>query len=236
MKERNLNMDTNYLRKLAGLPVQLNESHFDKQLEEPNEGNEFSGELVKARRAGQDEFEVDGKTYPVKEDEMVAERQALIWYDLSVLGDDQDLFAELDELIDQDGGAERVVHPAHAEVGSSDSYRSDNEIGVPLNYRRTLDFLDTVGATVVSENVNEDELRRMAKLAGVELTDQQIAEWANSPGNNYEDRGHYQEQPEGETVDLSLRRYLNADPEAVKIEESHTEAKMMEAYKKFKIK
>jgi len=32
-----------------------------------DEGNEFSGELVKARAQGKDSFDVDGKTYPVKE-------------------------------------------------------------------------------------------------------------------------------------------------------------------------
>jgi hypothetical protein len=32
------------------------------------EGNEFSGELAKAKAAGASEFEVDGKKYPVKED------------------------------------------------------------------------------------------------------------------------------------------------------------------------
>ena len=38
--------------------------------EEPNEGNEFAHELKKARDAGKDEFEVDGKKYKVKESEM----------------------------------------------------------------------------------------------------------------------------------------------------------------------
>lgn len=38
--------------------------------EEPNEGNEFSGELAKAKAAGAKEFKVDGKTYPVKEGEV----------------------------------------------------------------------------------------------------------------------------------------------------------------------
>ena len=42
-----------------------------KQIEEePNEGNEFSGELAKAKASGAKEFEVDGKTYPVKEAEV----------------------------------------------------------------------------------------------------------------------------------------------------------------------
>lgn len=35
--------------------------------EEPNEGNEFSGNLAKAKASGKKEFEVGGKTYPVKE-------------------------------------------------------------------------------------------------------------------------------------------------------------------------
>jgi hypothetical protein len=32
-------------------------------VEEPNEGNEFTGALEKAKTAGQEEFEVDGKKY-----------------------------------------------------------------------------------------------------------------------------------------------------------------------------
>ncbi len=37
------------------------------------EGNEFSGELAKAKAAGKKEFEVDGKKYPVKEDTQLDE-------------------------------------------------------------------------------------------------------------------------------------------------------------------
>jgi hypothetical protein len=43
-------------------------------LDEPaQEGNEFSGALAKAKEAGQDKFEVDGKQYQVKEDGTVEE-------------------------------------------------------------------------------------------------------------------------------------------------------------------
>lgn len=38
--------------------------------EEPNEGNAFSGALDAAKDAGKDEFEVDGKTFQVKEDDV----------------------------------------------------------------------------------------------------------------------------------------------------------------------
>jgi hypothetical protein len=41
--------------------------------EEPTEGNEFTGALEKAKTAGQEEFEVDGKKYKVKEDGSVEE-------------------------------------------------------------------------------------------------------------------------------------------------------------------
>ncbi len=49
-------------------------SQLDQQVvEEPNEGNAFSGALDAARDAGQNEFEVDGKKYKVHEDGSVEE-------------------------------------------------------------------------------------------------------------------------------------------------------------------
>ena len=65
---------------------------------------------------------------------------------------------------------------------------------------------------------------------------QAMREWSNSIYKQYDDRGHYQEPPEGETVDLSLRRYLNADPQKVQIEEDHTEEGMLKEYKAHKKK
>lgn len=62
----------------------------------------------------------------------------------------------------------------------------------------------------------------------------QMREWANSVYQAYDDRGDYQEQPDGETVDLSLRRYLNAKAEPVQIEEDHTPEGMLKEYKEFK--
>jgi hypothetical protein len=61
-------------KRLAGLTADqtLTESkkQTKKNVEEADmdEGNEFSGELSKAKATGKKEFEVDGKTYPVKED------------------------------------------------------------------------------------------------------------------------------------------------------------------------
>ena len=76
------------------------------------------------------------------------------------------------------------------------------------------------------------EMVAKAKAEG-KTESEQMREWANSVYKQYEDRGHYQEPPEGETVDLSLRRYLNADPQKVKIEENHTEDGMLKEYEEF---
>jgi 6-pyruvoyl-tetrahydropterin synthase len=54
--------------------IQSNLKKEDAVTEEPNEGNEFSGELA----SGKKEFEVDGKTYPVKEDSMSIQQLAQI--------------------------------------------------------------------------------------------------------------------------------------------------------------
>lgn len=63
---------------------------------------------------------------------------------------------------------------------------------------------------------------------------EQMREWSNSVYQQYEDRGHVMDQPEGETVDLSLRRYLNADPMKVSLEEDVISDKLIEEYNKFK--
>jgi hypothetical protein len=67
-----------------GMPMRLNTGsgstvHAPKPVgvnEEPNEGNEFSGELAKAKASGAKEFEVDDKTYPVKE---AAKKEKAAW-------------------------------------------------------------------------------------------------------------------------------------------------------------
>lgn len=60
-----------------------------------------------------------------------------------------------------------------------------------------------------------------------------IVEWGNSPFNKYEDRGIVFPEPiEGETVDNSLRKYLDAKP--MKVTTDITESQMVREYDKFK--
>ena len=60
---------------------------------------------------------------------------------------------------------------------------------------------------------------------------QKMSEWANSSEKRIADRGQVIEQPQGETVDLSLRRYLGANPMPVKLSEKKL-LKEFEQYKK----
>ena len=87
----------------------------------------------------------------------------------------------------------------------------------------------------IDDDGDKDETAKKAADDKEAMSEQQqMREWSNSVYKQYEDRGHVMDQPEGETVDLSLRRYLNAEPLKVSIEEDVTAESLAEAYKKFK--
>jgi len=56
-------------KRLHAIENSVNEAKKEKKVDEEDtqEGNEFSGELAKAKATGKKDFEVDGKKYPVKE-------------------------------------------------------------------------------------------------------------------------------------------------------------------------
>lgn len=63
-KGQDMDKDLAEMMRLAGMQAATKVDEDDME-----EGNEFSGALAKAKAAGAKEFEVDGKKYPVKEDE-----------------------------------------------------------------------------------------------------------------------------------------------------------------------
>lgn len=82
----------------------------------------------------------------------------------------------------------------------------------------------------------------LSKLRGIEGVDSATVvgeeeleeEWANST-EHFDGENREMEQPTGEIVDTSLRRYLGAKGSHVTVDEgSHTIEKMTESYKKFK--
>ncbi len=98
------------------------------------------------------------------------------------------------------------------------------------------DFADIDGDGDEKETAKKAAKDKEKSKKSAKTEQQQMREWSNSIYKQYDDRGHYQEPPEGETVDLSLRRYLNADPQKVQIEEDHTEEGMLKEYKAHKKK
>ena len=81
-------------------------SNADEVAEDPNEGNEFSGALAQAKKDGKDEFEVDGKVYKVKEDEIEEGRMS-------------DLHQHIGEMI-ADGASNEEIKKMHPMVSDSD--------------------------------------------------------------------------------------------------------------------
>jgi hypothetical protein len=147
--------------------------------EEPNEGNEFTHELKKAKDAGEDEFEVDGKKYKVKESEEVEE--------------------EVEE--------------------------------------ETLEESPTMDTT---------QLIHLLKLSGVseekinEHIEKLSEEWANTPeGVGETDPTVHGEEDNynfAQAVNLSLKRYLDAQDMKVSVNESHTVEGMRAKYDEMKNK
>ena len=124
--------------------------------EEPNEGNEFSGELEKARKAGKDEFEVDGKKYKVKkesaetDEEVVAEAPTMDTTQLINLLKNSGLSEEainkkLDEWANTPAGVGETEPTKHAGDANDDFAQAVN-----LSLKRYLDAQD------LKINVNEN--------------------------------------------------------------------------------
>lgn len=151
--------------------------------EEPNEGNEFSGALKKAKDAGEDEFEVDGKKYKVKESE------------------------EVDE--------EEVVEEELEEISEAP----------------TMDTTQLIHLLKLS-GISEDQINEHIE----KLSEQ----WANTPEGVGEKEptvhGDEDNYNFAQAVNLSLKRYLDAQDMKVSVNESHTVEGMRAQYDAMKNK
>lgn len=101
---------------------------------------------------------------------------------------------------------------------------------------------DAAAPTAEKSNVNQQNFNEMKSImesinsvSGGEVSDKIDEEWANST-EYFDGDSREMDQPTGEIVDTSLRRYLNAKGDHVTIDEngSHDPEKMMENYKRFK--
>ena len=161
----------------------------DSLEEAPNEGNEFSGELAKAKASGKKEFEVDGKKYKVESEETDT--------------DAEELEEEVEEL---------------------------EEVAVVEDDKEELEESPTMDTT---------QLVNMMKNAGLseEAISEKLNEWANTPEGAAEEESTVYAEPYdlAQSVNLSLKRYLDAESMKVGIKE-HTVEDLKEAYKAKKSK
>ena len=161
----------------------------DSLEEAPNEGNEFSGELAKAKASGKKEFEVDGKKYKVESEESDT--------------DAEELEEEVEEL---------------------------EEVAVAEDDKEELEESPTMDTT---------QLVNMMKNAGLseEAISEKLNEWANTPEGAAEEESTVYAEPYdlAQSVNLSLKRYLDAESMKVGIKE-HTVEDLKEAYKAKKSK
>ena len=89
-----------------------------------------------------------------------------------------------------------------------------------------------------TQPVPDDMYALLARLAQMgEVHEEEVSEeWANAT-DHFDGEDRVMDQPKGEPVDTSLRRYLGANGQPVKVEEAvqdHTVEDMMEAYNAFK--
>ena len=162
----------------------------DSLEEAPNEGNEFSGELAKAKAANKKEFEVDGKKYKVESEEADT--------------DAEELEEEVEEL---------------------------EEVAVAENDKEELEESPTMDTT---------QLVVMMKNAGLseDAINEKLNEWANTPEGAAEQEATSHGEPQenfAQSVNLSLKKYLDAESMKVGIKE-HTVEDLKEAYKAKKSK
>lgn len=70
--------------------------------EEMEEGNEFSGELSKARKEGRKSFEVDGKTYPVKKNKVDETRYRIVSNGQSAIFTENEVIDMIENIVNEE--------------------------------------------------------------------------------------------------------------------------------------
>jgi len=156
-------------------------------------------------------------------------------------GDDEKAKRRAFDKADDEAGKKKVSlkkAPWEESIEESDDEEleeSDDEEKLEESDDEELEEADKPDFADIDDDGDKEETAKKAAKDKKEMTEQeQMREWSNSVYKQYDDRGHYQEQPEGETVDLSLRRYLNATPQKVTVAEDIKPGALAKAYKSFK--
>ena len=203
--------------------------------EAPNEGNEFSGELAKAKAANKKEFEVDGKKYKVESEEAVTEgdvpEYACINTETGAFG-----YCNKDELHNfthmMPAGEFTYFDPTSGvDFADFDDEMADQEGWTKIASNEEISEAPTMDTT---------QLITLLKNSGLseEAINKKINEWANTPDGAAEEEATSHGEPYenfAQSVNLSLKRYLDAEDMKVGLKE-HKVEDIKEAYKKSKEK
>ena len=187
-------------RRNHDLPMGDEETEESVEPTEPSteEGNEFSGELAKAKAAGKKEFEVDGKKYKVESEESDTDAEEL---------------EEAQSQAQKDAFAKMIAKKKGAKK-------------------------DDIEKVEESPTMDTTQLITLLKNSGLseEAIDKKINEWANTPEGAAEEEATSHGEPYenfAQSVNLSLKRYLDAEDFKVGLKE-HKVEDIKEAYKKSK--
>jgi len=194
----------------------------DSLEEAPNEGNEFSGELAKAKAANKKEFEVDGKKYKVESEEADTDTEEL---EEAQSQAQKDAFAKM---LASKKGAKKDDEADKVE--EAEETEELEEVAVVEDDKEELEESPTMDTT---------QLINLMKNSGLseEAIQLKLNEWANTPEGAAEEESTVYAEPYelAQSVNLSLKRYLDAESMKVGIKE-HTVEDLKEAYKSKKSK
>ena len=194
----------------------------DSLEEAPNEGNEFSGELAKAKAANKKEFEVDGKKYKVESEEADTDTEEL---EEAQSQAQKDAFAKM---LASKKGAKKDDEADKVE--EAEETEELEEVAVAEDDKEELEESPTMDTT---------QLVNLMKNSGLseEAIESKLNEWANTPEGAAEEESTVYAEPYelAQSVNLSLKRYLDAESMKVGIKE-HTVEDLKEAYKSKKSK
>jgi hypothetical protein len=207
----------------------------DSLEEAPNEGNEFSGALAQAKKDGKKEFEVDGKKYKVESEEAVTEgdvpEYACINTETGAFG-----YCNKDELHNfthmMPAGEFTYFDPTSGvDFADFDDEMADQEGWTKIASNEEISEAPTMDTT---------QLITLLKNSGLseEAINKKINEWANTPAGAAEEEATSHGEPYenfAQSVNLSLKRYLDAEDMKVGLKE-HKVEDIKEAYKKSKEK
>ena len=162
-----------------------------------NEGNEFSGELAKAKMQHKDSFDVDGKTYPVKE-ASIPMKQTFVILDPALI----DKIAEMDATEvepDSDGKGATVSSNNPNVTAQLMSFAQKNPQRLKVTQAMAIDTKRHAGP--VDNNWGKPQpttLEDIAKLSGIAVEGRDYGD------ASFNEPAHFDNSPEPEVMDADV--------------------------------